>query len=205
MNSKVMMHEVTTTWKNTHIKDDSDWIPDQDCVIMTKEDDASTLDSDTGIDGSGHYDLESNQVRQIKSENEFGNTELEDLVKLEGPQEILQLILQEQADGFMKEEITDADDYADWIRWVFNAKQGRQAMYESTRGVAVPPLLQQPSQVHASSIPAPLQTVQMRDGNSNGSHTEQLTSANHCEMNTRWREICQQIMIDTSLEEEKRK
>ncbi len=105
----------------------------------------------------------------------------------------------------MKEEITDADDYANWIRWVFNAKQGRQAMYESTRGVAVPPLLQQPSQVHASSIPAPLQTVQMRDGNSNGSHTEQLTSANHCEMNTRWREICQQIMIDTSLEEEKRK
>jgi len=200
-----MMHEVTTTWKNTHIKDDSDWIPDQDCVIMTKEDDASTLDSDTGTDGSGHYDLESNQVRQIKSENEFGNTELEDLVKLEGPQEILQLILQEQADGFMKEEITDADDYANWIRWVFNAKQGRQAMYESTRGVAVPPLLQQPSQVHASSIPAPLQTVQMRDGNSNGSHTEQLTSANHCEMNTRWREICQQIMIDTSLEEEKRK
>jgi hypothetical protein len=29
-------------------------------VIMTKEDDASTSDSDTGIDGSGHGDSESN-------------------------------------------------------------------------------------------------------------------------------------------------
>jgi hypothetical protein len=88
---------------------------------------------------------------------------------------------------------------------VSDAEQGKQAMYESTRGKAVPPLLQQPSQIHASSILAPLQTIQMRDGNSDGSHTEQLTSANHCEMNTRWREICQQIRIDTSLEEEKRK
>jgi len=142
MNFEAMMHKATTTWKNAHIKDDYDWILDQDRVIMIKEDDASTSDSDTGIDGSGHYDSESNQVRQIKSENEFGDTELEDLVKLEGPQEILQLILQEQADRFMKEEITYADDYADWIRWVSNVEQGRQAMYESTRGVVVPPLLQ---------------------------------------------------------------
>jgi hypothetical protein len=66
---------------------------------------------------------------------------LEDLVKSEEPQEILQLLLQEQADGFMKEEITYADDYADWIRWVSDAEQRRHAMYESTRGVAVPPLL----------------------------------------------------------------
>ncbi len=29
-------------------------------MIMTKEDDASTSDSDTGIDGSGHGDSESN-------------------------------------------------------------------------------------------------------------------------------------------------
>jgi hypothetical protein len=54
----------------------------------------------------------------------------------------------------MKEEITDADDYVDWIRWVSDVEEGRHAMYESTRGVVVPPLLQQPSQVHASSIPA---------------------------------------------------
>ncbi len=80
---------------------------------MTKEDDASTSDLDTGTDGSGHGDSDSNRLRQVESENEFGDTELEDLVKSEGPQDILQLILQEQPDGFMKEEITDADDYAD--------------------------------------------------------------------------------------------
>jgi hypothetical protein len=60
MNSEAMMHEATTIWKNTHIKDDSDWIPDQDCVIMTKENDASTSNSGTGTDGNGHSDSESN-------------------------------------------------------------------------------------------------------------------------------------------------
>jgi hypothetical protein len=32
-------------------------------------------------------------------------------VLLEGPQQILQLILQEQVDDFMEEEIIDADDH----------------------------------------------------------------------------------------------
>jgi len=91
------------------------------------------------------------------------------------------------------------------MRWVSDAEQCRQAVYESMHDVAVPLLLQKPSRVHVSSIPALLQTVQMRDGSSNGSHTKQLTSANHDEMDTRWREICQRIKIDTSLEEEKRK
>ncbi len=40
----------------------------------------------------------------------------------EGPQQILQLILQEQVDGFMEEKITDADDYANWLKWVFDAE-----------------------------------------------------------------------------------
>ncbi len=52
-------------------------------------------------------------MKQVECEDEFRDIELEDLVKSEGPQEILQLILQEQVDGFMEEEITDADDYAD--------------------------------------------------------------------------------------------
>jgi predicted aspartyl protease len=203
MNSEAMMHEATTIWKNAHIKGDADWMPDQDRVIMTKEDDASTSESDAGTDGSGHGDSDSDRLKQVECEDEFRDTEFEDLVKSEGPQEILQLILQEQVDGFMEEEITDADDYADWMKWVSDAKQCRQGVYESMHDVAVPLLLQKPSQVHASSIPALLQTVQMRDGNSNGSHTEQLTSANHCEMDTKWGEICQRIRIDTSLEEEK--
>jgi hypothetical protein len=33
------------------------------------------------------------------------------LVLLERPQQIVQLILQEQVDGFMEEEIRKADDY----------------------------------------------------------------------------------------------
>jgi len=103
----------------------------------------------------------------------------------------------------MEEEITDADDYADWMKWVSDAEQCKQAMYESTHDAVVPLLLQQPSRRHASSIPTLLQTIQTKDGNSDGSHTEQLASSNHDEMDTRWREICQRIRIDTSLEEEK--
>jgi len=32
-------------------------------------------------------------------------------------------MLQEHADDFMNEEITEGDDYADWIRWVADAEQ----------------------------------------------------------------------------------
>jgi len=31
----------------------------------------------------------------------------------------------------MAEKVTDSDDYTDWIRWASDAKQSRQAMYES--------------------------------------------------------------------------
>jgi hypothetical protein len=203
MNSEALMHEATTILKNTHINDDFDWIPDQDSAIMTKEDDASTSDLDTDTDGSEHCDWESHQLKQIDCEDEFRDTELEDLVRSEGPQEILQLILQEQVDGFMEEEITDADDYAGWLRWVADAKQCRQAMYESTHDVVVPLLLQQPSQGHTPSIPALLQVLQTKDGNLDCSPTEQLVSSNHDEMDIRWREICQRIRIDISLDEEK--
>jgi hypothetical protein len=75
-------------------------------------------------------------------------------------------MLQEQADGFMAEEVTDVDDYADWIRWVSDAKQSRQDMCESTHYAPIPLLLQQPNRNHDSSIPALLYTVQIKDGNS---------------------------------------
>ncbi len=48
----------------------------------------------------------------------LGIRNLEDLVMLNGPLQILQLILQEQVDEFMEEEIIDVDDYVDWLRWV---------------------------------------------------------------------------------------
>jgi hypothetical protein len=41
----------------------------------------------------------------------------------------------------MEEKIRDADDYADWLRWVSDAEQSRQAMYESTHDVAIPLLM----------------------------------------------------------------
>jgi hypothetical protein len=80
---------------------------------MTKKVGSSTSTSDEDIDDNERSDLESNQLQQIDCENEFGDIELEELVESEGLQEILQLIIQEQADDIMKEEVTDSDDYAD--------------------------------------------------------------------------------------------
>jgi hypothetical protein len=94
----------------------------QDQTILTKEDDAYTSDFDDDTDSSEYYESESNQLKQIDCEDEFKDAELEELVNLEGPQEILRLILQEQGDEFMAEEVTNSDDYADWIRWVSDAE-----------------------------------------------------------------------------------
>ncbi len=58
-----------------------------------------------------------------EEESEFGNTKLENLVLSEGPHQILQLMLHDKAVEFMKEEITDNDDYADWIQWAADAEQ----------------------------------------------------------------------------------
>ncbi|CAM6077042.1 unnamed protein product [Sphagnum tenellum] len=109
--------------------------------IVTKEGASSTSDSDADTDDSEHCDLEPNQLKQIDCEDEFGDTKMEELVKSEGPQEILQLILQEQADNFMKEEITDADDYVDWIQWVSDAEQGKQVISTTPKHEKAPVLL----------------------------------------------------------------
>jgi hypothetical protein len=125
------MQEPTTIWQNTSTSDGSN-VPDQDRTIMTKEDAVSTSDSDTGTNGSEHGDSVSNRLKQIDYEDEFGDAKLEELVRSEGPQVILQLILQEQVDSFMNEEVTDADDYADWMRWVSDAEQSRRVVCECT-------------------------------------------------------------------------
>ncbi len=78
------------------------------------------LDCDSGTDKN--RDEEIQLVGPINVESEFENTKLEELVLLEGPQQILQLTLQEQTDDLMKEEITDANNYNDWIRWVVDAE-----------------------------------------------------------------------------------
>jgi hypothetical protein len=68
------------------------------------------------MDSSEHGEAVASPVKQIEYEDEFGEDELGKLVESEGAPEILQLILQKHADGFMNEEITEGDDYADWIR-----------------------------------------------------------------------------------------
>jgi hypothetical protein len=88
----------------------------------------------------------------------------------------------------MEEEITDVDDYVDWLKWVYDVEQSKQAMYEST---------------HCSEIPVLLQVDQTQGGNPDCSSTEQVTSSNHDEMSTRWREIYQRIRVDTGLDKEK--
>ncbi len=131
----------------------------------------SDLDSDTNEDRERRLQL----VEPVDDKSEFGNTELEDLVSLEGPQQILQLTLLKQADDLMKEEITDADDYADWIRWVANAEQGKQALSEATNGAEMFVLLQ---------------VQQMDITDYHNSLKERLALSNNCKADSRWREIC---------------
>ncbi len=69
----------------------------------------------------------------------------------EGPPEILQLILQEQADDFMNKEISKGDDYANWMQWVRDAEQSRRT--ERAPDVVAKISLQQSGQMNAPSIP----------------------------------------------------
>jgi hypothetical protein len=88
-------------------------VADKEHTIVPKGDAASSSDSDTSMDGNEHGDAVSSPVKQVEYEDEFGEDELGELVKSEGLSKILQLILQEQADDFMNEEITEGNDYAD--------------------------------------------------------------------------------------------
>jgi hypothetical protein len=63
INSEILMQESTTIWQNTSTSDNSDWMPDQDRMIMTKEDAASTSDLDASTDGSEPCDSVSNQLK----------------------------------------------------------------------------------------------------------------------------------------------
>ncbi|CAK9276232.1 unnamed protein product [Sphagnum jensenii] len=101
---------------------------------------AQEFESDSDSNGDPNEGTQS--VGPIDGESEFGDIELENLVMLEGPQQILQLTLQKQADDLMKEEITDADDYADWIQWAVDAEQGKRALSEATSATEVFVLLQ---------------------------------------------------------------
>jgi len=81
----------------------------------------------------------------------------------------------------MKEEITDVDDYADWIRWVSDAEQGKPALLGAANCVEVPLLLQ---------------VQQMDIVDFHNSFKEQLALSNNQKASSRWGEICQKIRID---------
>ncbi len=63
------------------------------------------------------------------------DAEFEELINSEGPQGMLQLMLQEQTDGIMTEENSDGDDYADWIKWSADAEENRLSVCKSARNV----------------------------------------------------------------------
>jgi hypothetical protein len=95
VNSESQIQDTPSIRKRTHNDGNANWTSNHDHVIMIKKDGSSTSASDEDTDDSERSDPEPNQLQQIDCENEFGDTELEELMESEGPQEILQLIIQE--------------------------------------------------------------------------------------------------------------
>jgi len=189
MNSETLMREAAAALGITHLNGNLDMIVGKPSLcerVAIGRIDALVLDSDSNTDEDREGGLQ--LVEPVDDEFEFGNTKLEDLVLLEGPQQILQLTLQEQADDFMKEEITDADDYADWIRWVSNAEQGKHAL---------------PGTTNCAEVHVLLQVQQMDIADSHNSFKEQLALSNNRKASSRWGEIWQNIRVDQNLDEEK--
>jgi hypothetical protein len=73
---------------------------------------------------------------------EFVDAEFEDLVSKEGPLQILQLTIQNETDNLLKEEVTDADDYADWIQWAAEEERRMQSLVEAASAAEESVLLQ---------------------------------------------------------------
>jgi hypothetical protein len=74
-------------------------------------------------------------------------------------------------------------------------------MHESTHNVPVPLLLQQHCPQHDSTIPMILQTIQVKDGDSDCEPSEKFMSPSRHESGTRWKGICERIRIDADLGE----
>jgi len=117
INSETLMRESVTVGQGTFTSGNTNL-----SQSVTEEDSVTTSDSDMGIDDTEHGEPVPDPLKQIDPEDEFGDNGLEKLIASEGPLGIMQLTLQEQSDDFMNQEITDVDDYADWLRWVADAK-----------------------------------------------------------------------------------
>jgi len=159
LNTDAMKSGTTTFWKDTPTNQGGDVQSNQDQKTIDGGDDESISDSDDESDNDEFHDSKSNPLEQGDSNDEFVDAEFEELVNSEGPHEMLQLMLQEQTDGIMTEGNLDGDDYADWIKWSFDAKENRFSVSKSARDVLEPTLLQQHKPNHDSVIPMILQTA----------------------------------------------
>ncbi len=100
MGTGAMEQGPSTTQKDAPTAQDDDAALDQVLESIQEGDGVSFSDSDDD-DNSEYHDSESNQFEQVGSEDEFADVEFEELVNSEGPQEMLRLMLQEQADEIM--------------------------------------------------------------------------------------------------------
>jgi len=144
--------------------------------------------SDSSSDASKDSEDERRVFEPVCAESKFKDTELEQLVLQEGPEQILQLTLQEHADHLMKEEIWESDDYADWIEWVADEEKKRQTL----TGLA------------NSGVPTLLQVQQIDNSASCKVLESQTVGTKELSEDSRWRDICQKLRIDPGLDELKR-
>jgi len=154
----------------------------EELSLVGSEDVSETM-SDTNTEDDSTIELQ--PVDGLDGASEFGDTEFEELVLKEGSEQILQLTLQDQADEFMREEISDSDDYADWIQWVSDAEEQKACSRESTICVETPAVLQA-----------------QRPTKDEDPHNP-IVSSECSNESTRWREISQRIQIDHDLGKER--
>jgi hypothetical protein len=140
-------------------------------------------ESESDSDSSEDFDELIRSISPDEGALEFEDTEFEKLVEEERPQQILQLTMQNKTDELMREELTDDDDYADWIQW---------GAYEERRMQSVP----EAAIVAEKSVLLQIQQMEVADS---GEDVRELITRNPKE-NTRWGEICQKIRIDQHLE-----
>jgi hypothetical protein len=144
--------------------------------------------SDSNSDTSEGSEDECQVFKSDCVETKFKDTELEQLIQQEGPEQILQLTLQEQADRLMEEEIWESDDYADWIEWVADEEKKRQAL----SGLANP------------KVPTLLQIQQVDDNASWKVLEGQAAGTKESNKDSKWEDICEKLRIDLGLDELKR-
>jgi hypothetical protein len=190
-----------TCRKDAPANQGGDMETDQDQKVVGGGDDTFVSDSDDEGDDDEFYDSESNPLEQSDSDDEFVDAEFEELINSEGPQGMLQLMLQEQTDGIMTEENSNGDDYADWIKWSSDAEENRLSVCESARNVLGSVLLQQHKSNHDSVIPMILQTAQAKTDEPDLRPNEGCALCSHTESKIRWKEICERIKVDADLDE----